>query len=99
MSAPGPVSRVREAKTRLRARIAARRRRCADLGARVARPLHWLDRIEAGWRSLGPLGNIGSAAAALLAWRWFEPTASVPSPADQPAGWKQLLRWLFSHWA
>ncbi len=83
---------------RLRMRIAARRRRCADLGARVARPLHWLVRVETWWRSLGPWGNVGSAAAALLAWRWVASASPDPSSADKPEGWKQILRWLLNQW-
>lgn len=99
MSALGPVARMRDAKTRLRVRIAARRRRCSDLMACIVRPLRWVDRVETWWRSLGPWARAGGTLAALLAWRWARPASSAQATADKVTGWNEILRWLCSRWA
>jgi hypothetical protein len=53
-------------KAALRQRILVRRMQCAGAAARVARPLEWLDRALAQWRSLSPLATFAAVPLGLL---------------------------------
>lgn len=94
MLAPRPFERIAAAKLRLRARIAARRRRCVTLSARVAAPLGWLDQAERWWHALGPLGKIGGTAAALWAWRWARRSDAAAGAEARHGWWGEVFRWV-----
>lgn len=57
---------LREAKARLRRRIATHRAECSAHTGRVLRPLRWFDRLSAQWRRLAPLTRL--AAVPLGLW-------------------------------
>ena len=65
--------------------IALHRAGCAAAGARLARPLAWVDRLMAVWRQLSPLAPFAALPLGLLL-----KSSSAPKP-----------RWLgrLLHWA
>jgi hypothetical protein len=96
MPSPGPAVRLALAKTRLRARIAARRQHCASLAVRVAAPLRWVEQVQQGWRSLGKAGKLGGFAVAWLAWRWARRSEAGVATAATRGPWRDLGHWLLT---
>jgi hypothetical protein len=91
----GTTPRLSTARRRLRARISARRRRCVGLVVRVAAPLHWLDAIEAWWRSLGPIGHVGGGLAMFSTWRWGRRSGRAGKDSGDP-WWSKVVGWLLA---
>ncbi len=54
----GELSLIAIHKSMLRVRIAQRRRQCAEAGAVIARPFHFIDRARAQWRSIAPIAKV-----------------------------------------
>jgi hypothetical protein len=69
------LSRLAVLKAALRQRIGARRLDCARSFAGVARPLAWLDRVQALWRQVSPLVKLAAVPLAFGAGRRFIPKA------------------------
>lgn len=80
----GELSTLHVAKAALRQRIAHRRQRLAADITRITRPLGWLDRAQAHWRSLGPLVRLGAVPLGL----WLTRTV-----IKQGGFAGRLLRW------
>lgn len=71
-------------KSALRHRIAGRRVQFAEGFAGVARPLVWLDRVQALWRRISPLAKLAALPVALVTKRVLFPRAKLLGT---------LLRW------
>lgn len=71
------VSRLAAHKTALRYRIARRRTDCAELAARVVRPVAWLDRARAFWRHLSPYTRLAAVPLGLLITRAVLPRRGI----------------------
>jgi hypothetical protein len=60
-------------KAAVQARIAAHRWQCAAAAVELARPLAWIDRAHARWKSISPLAKmIGTPVAMLLGRKLFQ---------------------------
>jgi hypothetical protein len=71
------LTRLAANKVVLRHRIARHRVQCTVAGARLARPVDWLDRVIALWRGLHPAIKFGAAPLGLLAARLVLPRRGI----------------------
>jgi hypothetical protein len=71
-------------KEALREQIFVRREICAVAAARVARPIAWLDRVQARWHNLSPLVKMAALPAGLLLKRLILPRTHILG---------KILRW------
>jgi hypothetical protein len=78
------LNRLAAYKTALRCDIALRRTQCAEVAARVARPLAWLDRMLAFWRRLSSFAPLATGLLGLVVARTVFPRRKILRP---------LLRW------
>ena len=80
----GELNELAASKLALQHRIALRRAVCCAEAARVAQPLHWVDRAYAQWRQIAPLVKLFAAPV----------TLALARPGKRRGGLlKSALRW------
>ena len=78
-------------KEALREQIFVRREICAVAAARVARPIAWLDRVQARWHNLSPLVKMAALPAGLLSCALLMICLSALTSVTSP---EQFWRWV-----